>query len=358
MTGVPTKNQDLWGQEEIRFSDFMKEALYGNQGYYTQFVQIGGGGADFYTAALSPLFSFTVARYVVAKWEEFGQPHEFQVVELGAGQGELAQGICRWLSSYKPEIRLRYVIVEVSGHLLESQQRRLRHELACNSGGIQVHWGEPDATLPTALIANEVLDALPVERLRRTRGGWEQAFVQRQEDRFQWVWKPAPQELTKLGEAYLGCPVGTTAEICNGYQEFFAEVSRYGKPLDAIFFDYGISKSEWAAGVRPEGTLRGFHQHQVVDVLETPGLIDLTADVNWDYASASAAKAGFAVQPLLTQGQFLMQFGILDVLQSLQEQLNEIKHVQKRAELIGQFKQLVYPGGMGERFSVLSIRRN
>ncbi len=357
MTRLSTEKQDQkLGQKPTSFAQFMAEALYGQNGYYTQSVHIGGDGADFYTAALSPLFSFTIAQYVARIWDEFGQPEKLQIVELGAGQGELAERVREWLTEHRPSLQFEYVIVEVSPYLEGVQRERLAQRPGADQHGFNVRWGIPDSNLPTVLVANELLDALPVERIRRTKKGWEQAHVQRKQDGFEWLWKPAPENVAKLAAEYVACPIGTTAELCLEYPDFFQRLTMYGEPLRALFIDYGIGKAEWQAGVRPEGTLRAFHRHRVTDVLQTPGLVDLTADVNWDYATACAEQAGFRVEPLLTQAQFLMQFGILDVFQSLQQNLSALSELQKRAELTGQFKQLVYPGGMGERFSVMSCR--
>lgn len=354
MNSVQGEPRDCFaGRCDMTFAEFMAEALYGEQGYYTQAVRIGGGGADFYTAALSPLFSFTLGRYVVEMWRKFGEPATLQVVELGAGQGELADGICQWLGINLPKVSVKYVIVEVSEYLKEVQQQRLR---TVNEGSsqIQIRWGTPDVSLPTVLVANEVLDALPVERIRRTKTGWQQAFVQQLDDHYTWNWKPVKGQLEKLADQYLNCPVGTTAELATAYSDFFQDLINYGRPLEVALIDYGITRMEWEAGVRPRGTIRGFSHHQVVeDVLSKPGEVDLTADVNWDYAMASAKEAGLTVHPLVTQAQFLMKFGILDVIQLLQQNLAE-QAVQERVALVGQFKQLVFPGGMGERFSVMT----
>lgn len=344
------------GHNDVTFLKFMEQALYGKQGYYTRAVRIGGDGADFYTAALSPLFSFTMGRYVVEMWRKVGEPATLQVVEIGAGQGELADGICQWLQMNLPNVIVEYVIVELSSYLEEVQQERLGH-LHKDNSRIHVRWGIPDYALPTVLVANEVLDALPVERIRRTKVGWQQAFVRRVEQGYTWHWNSAPGQLAEVADRFVNCPVGTAAELTTGYLDFFQRLLNYGRPLEAALIDYGITKVEWESGVRPNGTLRGYSHHQVVeDVLSKPGEVDLTADVNWDYAAASAKETGFAVQPLMTQAQFLMQFGILDVLQSLQHNLAE-QAAQERLALIGQFKQLVFPGGMGERFSVMTCSR-
>lgn len=347
--------------EEISFSQFMENALYGPDGYYTNSVSIGGDGADFYTAALSPLFSSALGRFVVDRWHQCGAPGILQVVELGAGQGELAAGVSQWLEdTLPPAVQVQYVIVEVSPRLEQKQKQKLLGPDAPLRPRIQFRWGLPSDDLPTVMLANEVLDALPVERVRRTKSGWMQAYMGRVEppEKSFLVWKSAPPHLCNTADRFVACPIDTEAEICLSYGHFFARLATYGHPLEVAFFDYGITRAEWESGIRPNGTVRGYYRHQVLDVLSSPGKIDLTADVNWDYAQEAAREAGFQVVSLTSQADFLMRFGILDALKSAQESTLASGAVLKQAAFTAQFKQLVFPGGMGERFAVMTCGIN
>jgi SAM-dependent MidA family methyltransferase len=141
------------------------------------------------------------------------------------------------------------------------------------------------------------------------------------------------------------------------YSGFFAALREFGGPLTAVFFDYGITSDEWHAGVRPKGTLRGYRNHQVVDPLSLPGQTDITSDVHWDAVTVAAQDAGFTVSPLQSQGSFLMNHGILDELSELlAEQAGKPGTGLTAAKLKNSMNQLVLPGGMGERFSVLECR--
>jgi NADH dehydrogenase [ubiquinone] 1 alpha subcomplex assembly factor 7 len=333
----------------LPFSEFMRVALYHPHGYYNAQVAIGGRRGDFYTAAQSPLFARVMGRYVCKCWREFGAPDRLQVVELGAGQGELAANLCTYLSAALPDnVQVSYCIVEPSLKLAEVQ----RQALAERGQRIQVRWGQPEPELPTVLLANEVLDALPVEKVRKNRGRWEQACVAAVDESFCWEWRPADQGLSRLAEQWLPIADGEEAEICPDYPAFFADCARFGKPLRGIFIDYGIFLQEWAEGVRPRGTLRGYSRHSVTDVLERPGEVDLTADVHWDYAAAAARDAGFRKVDITSQGKFLVDHGIT---QELEEAAKSLGPEQYRRWTL-QFRQLVLPGGMGERFALLECQ--
>lgn len=346
--------QRIMDDGKISFATYMELALYHPSGYYGQSVRIGGAGADFYTASQFLVFGWTLGRYIVDEWQRFLRPLRLQVVEVGAGQGELASYICDYLARNMPaEVIVEYVIVEASPHLQKVQQNRLG---SSGKGAISVSWGEPDAKLDTVLVANEVLDALPVERLRLTSAGWLQGWVQMGEPgQLTHIWEPAPSALATLADAWLPIPMETEAELCTRLPDFFRTCSAYGGRMTGLFFDYGIHKDELSLGIRPNGTVRGYFQHRVVDVLVHPGTCDITADVLWEHALHTATHSGWDSVALSSQGKFLMDAGIAAVLEQL---WNTSEQNGIRSDTATrQFKQLILPGGMGERFSTLTCRR-
>jgi NADH dehydrogenase [ubiquinone] 1 alpha subcomplex assembly factor 7 len=374
----------------IRFSKFMDMALYGPHGYYTRRVHIGRAG-DFVTAASAPGFAFALARWIERKWVEMDRPLTLQVVEIGAGEGLLAERLIEHLARWRdgleraaPEVH--YVILEVSEALTVRQRERL------SGSPIPVHWGDPDARLDSIIIGNEVLDALPVERVRKAADGtWWCAYVApvrsgemgttlahgaageridsvmgaRARDAgetfiasgepgstlspLRVVWQPAPPEFAALCEAWLPIPAGSEAELCLLYEDWFRAVRGYGRRLRALWLDYGITTAEWSAGARPHGTVRGYARHRHVDPLAAAGACDITADVHWDWAMEAARRAGWQVRSCQAQGPFLLAHGILDtVAPGMLPEADRLK-------LVGGVKTLILPGGMGERYTVLEL---
>lgn len=335
-------------QSLMTFRTFMETSLYGKHGYYTKNVRIGFKGADFYTASHSVLFGYTLASYIHRCWKIFGEPTSIQVVEFGAGQGELFTRICDSLITLLPDIDIEYVIIESSTYLQSIQQKRAQEWTRMHSDRVRIQFAPPEMNVPTIVIANEVLDALPVERIRRTRSGWQQQYVVLGENEVQAKWLPADERLSTLSERWLPIPWDFEAELCTEFPSFFERVALCGNPIRALFIDYGITSAELAAGVRPCGTIRGYRQHQVVDVFSHPGETDITADVHWDHATAVLQDMGFQVCPLQTQGQFLLEYGILKIAENLMRDRPE-----NTRRITAELKQLILPGGMGERFSVL-----
>lgn len=350
----------------LTFARFMALALYGPGGYYTEAVRIGGAGGDFFTAAQSPLFASAIANFVRDAHANWGRPSQLQIVEMGAGQGELAANLMDALRSRLPvDTQLLYTIVERSPHLQSVQRERLQN--ARDAGDAwAVRWGDPLAGIATVAVANEVLDALPVERVRRTRAGWEQAMVALAADGTrQLQWRQAERQLADVADRWLPVPDGTVADICLDYAALFGRFSEVGPPFAGLFIDYGITSEEWANGVRPFGTVRGYAAHEVVDVLQCPGRRDITADVHWDYATACAESVGLQVVRVQSQGSFLVEHDILGALSARSEgdgvvaasERNEVHRMFAETALAGQLKQLILPGGMGERFQVMICQR-
>ncbi|MCL6599074.1 MAG: SAM-dependent methyltransferase [Alicyclobacillus macrosporangiidus] len=351
----PAPEPEVWralkAEGRLSFGRYMELALYGKGGYYTESVRIGGAGGDFYTAAHIPLFAAILARAAAEAWEAFGRPAAWQVVEWGGGQGEMAEAMASALGSRLPDgVHVRYTLVDVSESLVQRQRLRLED----GQRRVVFDWGQPAEELPTFAFANEVLDALPVERVRRAnRNRWEQADVVWDGHGLSLDWRPAHPDVAAFAEAHLPIPVGIEAEVCLALRPFFARVARLGRPLRALFFDYGIRSEEWASGLRPQGTVRAYRAHQVVDPLTDPGRCDITADVHWEAAMASAEAAGLRVVRLQNQGSFLMAAGAVEVLEA--QITGPTTGRLEAARWTGQFKQLVLPGGMGERFQVLEL---
>lgn len=352
-------NQAIWnelneaasGTGLIAFPNYMDIALYGEHGYYQRRATLGGRGADFFTAAQFPLFGRCLGKYLLGQWQQNPVAQHFQqmeIVEFGPGQGELAAAVGEYLEAVAPgELSIRYTLVEPSQHLRQVQFERL----TALSGRINWEWANDIETVGSRnshvfVLANELLDALPVEIVRRTTEGWQRGYVKvsnHQNDPLQFEWRPAEVGLAQQATAFTPVPVGQRAELCLEYERVFKACADLADSVHAVFIDYGIFRDEWEAGIRPSGTLRGFARHEWTDPLQTPGWSDITADVNWNLAVARAKDCGFMVQPIQSQAAFLMAAGIAE----MAEQNLDRKTVQA-------LKTLVLPGGMGERFSVLT----
>lgn len=344
------------GGAALSFARFMELALYApGLGYYSAGSRKFGAAGDFVTAPeLSSLFGRCLARSAREVLEQTGGG---EILEFGAGSGALAADLLLELDALgaAPE---RYAILEVSGEL----RARQRETLAARCPGLagRVQWLE---ALPGAIngvvLANEVLDALPVERFRKSAsGGVEQACVRSADGALRWHWRPAPADLAAAVaaiEADVGgpLPAGYTSEVClllGPWVRSLADVLGRGY---ALLIDYGYPRREYYHPQRRAGTLMCHYRHRAHDdPLMLPGLQDITAHVDFSAVAASAADAGLELAGFTSQAHYLLAGGLVDILEQ-----SDPADARAHLELARQAKLLTLPGEMGERFKVMGLSR-
>lgn len=351
----------LSGQCRMSFSEYMEMALYGPDGYYSKDVQIGGAGRDFFTSASFSLFAKSLAQSAYQAWHAKNCPARLQVVEWGAGEGHFAKTfIPALLAKLDGQASLTYVIEEKSEELRRRQQDLLQtivSQLAESNGQLRFGTTLPNAPL-TIVIGNEVLDALSVERMHRSSLGWQRCFVQMDPETqcLTSHFQNAPQVLVNLAEKFLPIPIGQLADIAPDDGGLFQTCTNYSEEVLGWFFDYGMHRVDFENGLRPQGTLRAFKNHEHLNVFETPLGVDITADVVWECAAEMAKQAGFTNIRIESQQKFLMQAQITDEFEQWVRDCSilSVDYIKRANEL----KQLLFPGGLGERFEVLCLEKS
>jgi len=342
-------------QGSLSFAEFMQHALYApGLGYYVAGASKFGAAGDFVTAPeVSPLFGSVLARQCK---EVLADVEGGTILEYGAGSGKLACDLLAALARLDalPE---SYQILEVSPDLKERQERYLREELP--ELVTRVSWLDaPPANHVGVVIANEVLDALPVERFVRRNDGIKQLRVAARGDAFHLVEAEAPDRLTKAVNAIeqdLGeqLPDGFVSEVSLGLSAWVSELAVSLQNGVAFLFDYGVNRREYYASDRSDGWLRCHFRHRVHnDPLILVGIQDLTAWVDFNTVAEAALLGGLDVAGYSAQAQFLMAGG-LDVEMQGFASLD----LESQLELSAQVKTLTLPGAMGEHFKCMALRR-
>ena len=280
MAGVSLESQP--------FSVFMKDALYGPNGFYIRGSRAGRRGGDFITSPeVGPLFGTVIARALDAWWIELGSPSRFDVVECGAGPGTLARSIM----AAKPQCMdaLRYVAVEVS-----TAQRALHPD------NIESRETMPEGPITGVVLANELLDNMPF-RLFVFDGAWMEAFVAQTPDgKFvEVLHKPAelPSVLPKTAALGSRVPIQDAASAWVGSALSSIERGRL------VLFDYCSATTSEVAALPWREWLRTYKEHERGGhYLLEPGSQDITAQVVLDQL-----PSGYEV---MSQAQFLGQWGI------------------------------------------------
>jgi SAM-dependent MidA family methyltransferase len=341
----------------IPFARFMQLALYApGLGYYSAGARKFGADGDFVTAPeLTPLFGRCLAGQVA---EVLGRAGGGEVLEIGAGSGVMAAELLAALAA-RGVLPEHYRILEVSAELRERQRTTLAR---CNPALLsRVSWLD---TLPTeawrgVAIANEVLDALPVERFRLGPQGVEAIGVAIADGGFAFEARSAGAELITAVKARLEqlphtLDVGYESELSLLVQPWIAGLSRELRQGAMLFVDYGLARAHYYHPSRAGGSLCSFFRHRrVEDVLLNPGLQDITAWVDFTEVAEAGAEAGLAVGGFSTQAHFLLSAGLDRELAAASEGLDAVG----RAQLAQAASTLVLPGEMGERFKVLALTR-
>jgi len=344
----------------LPFDRFMELALYApGLGYYVAGAPKFGRGGDFVTApSLSPLFGLCLARQCQEVLTALGGG---DILELGAGTGELAADI---LDGLKDGACLpgRYLILEPGPELRERQRDLLEARHPDLMDRIQWLAGLPMG-FAGVLVANEVMDALPVQRFQiqedgevaeilvRPRGdGWEEVLA-----------KPLSQGLTEAVQALwaqgLAREPGYGSEINLRLRPWVQALAISMTRGLMLLIDYGYDRADYYRPERVMGTLMCHYRHQAhVDPYVHLGLQDITAHVDFSAAASAAQDAGLVVAGFTTQSHFLLALG-LDGL--LAQRLSEDAGTGPRGlDLLLGAKQLVMPSAMGERFRVIGLAKD
>ncbi len=339
----------------ISFAEFMQHALYApGLGYYAAGSTKFGGAGDFITAPeVSSVFGGVVARQCREVLDQTGGG---EILEYGAGSGKLAADVLTALRRMDT-LPTAYNILEVSADLRQRQEVRLRE---CVPDLMElVHWLDtPPAAVRGVILANEVVDALPVERFVCRDSGVMQQCVAEGQEGFEFVETAAAARLASAVAAIedeLGAqfPDGFVSEICLAVPDWIAGLSSALDEGVALLFDYGVSRREYYAAERSDGWLRcHFRHHAHNNPLILPGIQDLTTWVDFTAIAEAAVATGFEIGGYSAQAQFLMAGGLDAELQGFAELA-----LKEQFELSRQVKTLTLPGEMGEHFKCMALQK-
>jgi SAM-dependent MidA family methyltransferase len=342
----------------IPFARYMELALYApGMGYYSAgSVKLGEAG-DFVTAPeISPLFAFCLARQCRPVLQAAARG---EILEFGAGSGALACDLLRELEGLGT-LPVRYGIVELSADLRARQQAHLRERVPHLLD--RVTWFErlPDTPLNGVILANEVIDAMPVHRLVK-QDSWCEQYVGWKEGAG-FVYEAGPLSDAHLTERVREIVDGPGEDsFAKGYElEISLAAERWlAAAADALargvilLADYGQPRAEYYHPRRQGGTLRCFYRHRVHgNPLILTGLQDITADVEFTALAEAAVGAGLEVAGYVSQAYFLLGGGLLE----WEERLQQAAPLE-RMRLAQQIRRLTLPGEMGERFKVMALVR-
>lgn len=334
----------------IPFSRFMELVLYAPQyGYYTGGSHKIGNDGDFITApTLTPLFARTLARQL----QELLPQTAGNIYEFGAGTGQLAADL---LNNLSDGIN-RYYIIEISPELA-ARQKDLIQTLAPQATQKIIHLSALPETFDGIIIGNEVLDAMPVEIIRKDEGGsFEHVGVCLDNDRFTYSARPLHDlQLSALASLYF--PKISSPYTSELHPQQYAFIRTLASRLEhgcMIFIDYGFDAAQYYHPQRNQGTLIGHYRHHVIhNPFDFIGLADLTAHVNFTDIAQAGTDAGLDLIGYLPQSHFLLNLGITDLLAQT-GQTDSAAYIREAAAV----QKLIDQHEMGELFKVIAFGKN
>lgn len=347
----------------LSFADYMDMALYEpGLGYYSAGLAKLGEEGDFVTAPeLGSLFGQCLARQmreVGDALDDAPGDGRWSVLEIGAGTGRLAADVLAALAADGGALPDRYRILERSADLRAVQAATLEERVPTLAGLVEWLDAPPEKPWRGMLLANEVIDALAVERFRITTAGVDQLGVRFDGALPDWDAWPASDALagrvaavqTRLPEPL---PEGYESELCLSLPAWLEAVTASLSRGVALFIDYGYPRSVFYHPERREGTLVCHYRHRAhFDPFTWPGLQDLTAFVDFTALAEAADAAELDVAGYAPQNLFL--FGC--ELETIAASLPDLPPRERQA-LAHELRELTLPGAMGEKFQVMALTR-
>ncbi len=335
----------------IPFSEFMQLALYAPaMGYYAAGQRRFGAEGDFVTAPeLGTVFGQCLARQVAEVFQEINESCD--ILEFGAGSGRLAVTLVNELERLAalPE---HYFILETSADLQQRQRQLISEQLPQHIERFVWLDRMPEQPLTGVVLANEVLDAMPVEMFAIDDEGLAQQYmVQSSAEGFQWNYRPATGQLVRQIDS-LELPAGYSSEInpaLHGWIEMIAQGLKQGVVL---LIDYGFPRHEYYHPQRTAGTLMcHYRHHSHSNPLALAGIQDITAHVDFTAVAEAASDAGLDVAGYTTQANFLLASGLVDLVTPAETDKVSKQQLAKNHEI----QLLTSPSEMGELFKVIAL---
>ena len=328
----------------MQFSAYMNAWLYGEDGYYKNFKDIGKSG-DFYTAvSTSSFFGASIANYFYKLLKEHKADSHGWLIEIGAHQGYLLCDMIQWLYTCDPSLvqTLKFGIVERQPEVRKIQLAYIKERFGEDI--TITHFNDiTDVNVDYAfVVANEIFDAFPCELLKD-----EQIAIV--EDHTI-SWQEAPATMLKWAVKHHL----KQGEVATGYEDFAKEMASGIKRCDFVTFDYGEKY------VRNDFSIRVYRAHETFPLFDEALVLeasykkdDITYDVNFGHVSEAFKEAGFEEVAYETQARALVRFGLIDILEQFAKQTSQEKYVREADRI----KTLISPTMMGDRFKMIHFQR-
>ena len=330
----------------LSLDQFINWALYDkNSGYYMKQNPFGKEG-DFITAPnITRLFSEIITIWLITFLKSLGSPKKFNLIELGAGNGEMIKVICETLKNFPEHFSsCNFMILEKSQYLIKQQKKNLKSE--------KVAWIqnlEENYTNPTIFLANEFFDALPIKQFFKRQDDWYEKFVD--------LTNPKEAKFIEIKTNIKLIEDRFNFEISKGQNiiEYSPDAFKYLKIISDIvekneggilIIDYGYLNQKM------QDTLQAVNNHKYSNILENIGETDITYNVNFNLFQKFINQYKNLDTLVTTQKKFLTSMGILQRAEIVSKDID----FSKKTDLFYRIRRLIDEKQMGELFKVMLIK--
>ena len=331
---------------EIPLDKFIDLSLYNKKiGYYMKKNPFGKKG-DFITAPnISRLFSEMIAIWIISFWKNLGSPRNFNLIELGAGNGEMMKVLLESFQNFPSFLESCNIIIhEKSPILIKIQKEKLS-----KSKIIWVSQINKIKKNPSIFIANEFFDAMPIKQFRKQRNIWYEKFVNFENySKASFIEKKT--DIKKI-EKRLNFKISQNQNFIE-YSEFgfdyLKNISNIIKKNTGglLIIDYGYLEKKM------KNTLQAVSNHKFANILDNIGGVDITHNINFELFKKFTQKLGGLDNNLNTQKNFLIKMGIKE----RAEILSRNKNFSKKADIFYRLNRLIDEKQMGTLFKVMFIK--
>ena len=337
-------NQIFFKKSKILPNDkFFSNVLYDKKfGYYTSQMPFGKDG-DFITSPkISSIFSEIIAIWIVSSWETFGKPKNFNIVELGPGDGSLVSILLKSFKKFPKFNSIKNMfLLEKSIFLRKVQKKKILDK--------NVKWINNLDEIkkgPVVFFGNEFFDAMPIKQFKKIRNNYfEKNYILNKNKKIEEIFAKASPDSVKIIKSYKSLK---NLKFIEFPQFGLHELNKINKKISKLsgcilMIDYGYLKP------RNQNTLQSVMKHKRNSLLHNLGKADITAHVNFALLREFFKKDGLKVKNVITQKQFLEKMGILERAQMMS---NKMKF-REQSNLYLRLKRLLGSNYMGDLFKVI-----
>tara|TARA_A100000164_G_scaffold380447_1_gene428010 strand:- start:776 stop:1822 length:1047 start_codon:yes stop_codon:yes gene_type:complete len=334
------KNRKLPLDKFIDLSLFNKKF-----GYYMKKNPFGRKG-DFITAPnISRMFSEMLAIWIIKFWESLGSPKKFNLIELGAGNGEMMKVLVESFQNFPLFLKsCNLVIHEKSPTLIRIQKKKM-----AKSNITWISQINKIKKIPSIFIANEFFDSMSIKQFRKKGNGWYEKFVnfENQSGAYFFEKKIDIKKIEKKIDFKISTKQ-TFVEYSQLSLDYIKMISRMINKCTGglLLIDYGYVDGKMY------DTLQAVSNHKFANILDDIGNVDITHNINFDLFKKFTKKFGDLESNLTTQKNFLIKMGIKDRAEIISKNENFLK----KADIFYRLKRLIDEDQMGTLFKVMLIK--